>query len=496
MTEKTDGPDLTEDDAVPVAVPAREATDREPVTVQCPSCQEIMPAGLVACGECGSPLDQKGAASSAAVADVDLEGGPAGIEAATISTVQENAVSGSASELDQLLDVPGTGVAVTPSTRPAGSSTSSRLQGLRGRVVLPMVGAVVVATIVGVVWSASASSSAPAPAGTPRSSTSSTAVSAETVTLPGWVGSPAWSMKDVKSAVASGTRVIGITNAGVSVWNAKSGKTVDTAALAGTGVRVLGGFVGAEAAVAAVSDTQALVWVEGQNAPLNLDVSGGRSLDVRTGSLVVTGPDRAFWLVTAAGEVPLTAPAPQMIVLGADADSVIWASGSQHVVVASPNGAVLSDVTLTPPAEGATVTPRTGWLQAANRAITVVGWTLPEGGKALGVYETGTGQPLIPTLPGESAALLSPDRALLASNEYLISLTDRSAATRFQDGFVPVRWLGGDLYGGLARGGDAIFAPTSGVSSVPAATVRPLAIADGYLLTLTGDRLASFAPKK
>lgn len=476
------GPELDEN-----PVPARELTDREAVTAQCPACQAIMPAGLSACGECGKPLSSS--ISDEAEASSAEEHAVAPATPSPVRRAEDDAHPDAGKLLEDLAgaEEPAPQAAEGPARRAA------RVRVPRRVVVVAAVAVVLACVGGGVVWSASATGQAPASTARPQPTAS--ARSAASVTLPGWATSPTWTAKGVTDAAASGARVIGVSAQGVTVWEAKTGKTIDTAAMTGQGIRVLAGSVGDAAAVAAVSDAQAVVWIEGQPAPLRLDMSGGRTLETRTGSLVVTGPDRTFWLITTSGEAPLTAPGPQMIVLGATPEAVMWASGSQHLVVASPNGAVLSDVPLAPPAEGATVTPRTGWLQASNRDITVVGWTLQDGGKALGVYKTSTGELLVPTAAADGAAVLSPDRKWLASSGYLISLTSTSV-TRFQDGFVPVRWLGDHLYGGLPSGGDAVFSPAGGVSTVPAATARPLAIADGSLISLTGGLLASFTPKK
>lgn len=359
-----------------------------------------------------------------------------------------------------------------------------------------LAGAGVLAAVVlctGAVWWVTSSASGSAPV-TPAPTASTTSTAPGVVTLPGWSTKPAWKVDGVDAAATFGSNVIGVTDGKVTVWEAKKGREISTASLAGTGARVLAGDVDKFAALAAVSDAQALVWVDGQTAPQTIDLSGGRALETRTGSFFVTGPDRTFWLVTEAGEVPLTAPGSQLIVLGGGPEQVMWASGAGHVITASPNGTVLTDAALQAPAEGATVTPKTGWLRASTTAVTVVGWTLPDGQTVTGIHDTKTGA-LLGTIPGSGKGLLQPNRTSWVADGQRVSLVD-GKATPLPTGFIPSAFLGGDLLGAMTDGGDALLpAGESAPVPAPASTVRPVA-ADGVLVTLTGRQLAVFSAKK
>lgn len=381
------------------------------------------------------------------------------------------------------------------------SSTDAAVNPPRSRIPFSsrwlLVGGAVTACVIAAVgiWGATTSVGAPS---TPKPVAAPT--TAAPVTLPGWSGTSAWSVKGVDAAAAFGRHVIGLSGDKVTVWEASSGREVSTVTLAGEEGKVLAGDVDSFAALAAVSNTQALVWVDGQTTPLTIDLTGGRTLQARTGTFFVAGPDRTFWLVTKEGEVPVTAPSPQMIVLGGGPEQIFWATGAGHVITASPNGTILADAALAAPAEGATVTPKTGWLRAAAPNVTVVGWTLPDGQVVTGIHNTATGA-LLGTVPGPGTGLLQPGRGEWVTDGVRISLVDGTTSP-LPAGFVPQTYLGGDLLGAITGGGDAILgAGKSDPTRVTGSTVRPVAVADmpPVMISLTGGRLAAYpaaTPKK
>lgn len=382
-------------------------------------------------------------------------------------------------------------------TSPITDPAPARRALLTRRSVLVAVGIVAAIAVGGGAawWVSSAVAEAPAAQPTPVSSTAAPAV----VTLPGRSTKPAWTQAHVDAAAAFGGHVIGLTGNKVTLWDAGTGKPAGQATLTGTGGRVLAGDVDQFAALAAVSDTQALVWVDGEPVP-PIDLTGGRTLETRSGAFFVTGPDRTFWLVTKTGEVPLTAPGAQLIVLSGAADRILWATGAGHVVAASPNGTVLADATLVPPAAGAKVTPQAGWLRVTTPTVAVIGWTLPDGQTVTGIHNTTTGA-LIGTIPGAGKGLLQPNRTEWVTDGTRVSLVD-GKTTPLPAGFIPSAYLGGDLLGAMTDGGDALLkAGEATPTPIPASTVRPVATADPktgttVLVTLTAGQLAVYPPIK
>ncbi|MGW9159682.1 hypothetical protein [Microbacterium sp. NPDC055665] len=332
-----------------------------------------------------------------------------------------------------------------------------------------------------------------APTAQPRPSVTPTA--AATVTLPGYATAPAWSVRGVDAAAVSRQLVLTAQGSTVQWRAAVDGEVVATAEISGSNVRVLSGFVSGVSAAAAVSDTQALVWVDGAKAPLQLSLGGGRTLEVRAGTLFITGPDRTFWMVTSAGEIPVASPRPEAIVLGVAGDAVVWASAPHRVSVASPNGTVVHDAVLAPPAAGAVITPRTGWVRAVTDTTVVVGWTLPSGTQATSVHALQTGE-AVAGFTGAGAGVLSPAGDVWVDAGHLLDLTD-STVTPLPDGFVASRFLGSSLYGATANGTDALLVDGAAEPVPAAATVRPFATSsDGMLLTLTSGELAAFTTAK
>lgn len=148
-------------------------------------------------------------------------------------------------------------------------------------------------------------------------------------------------------------------------------------------------------------------------------------------------------------------------------------------------------MSLTPPADGATVTPKRGWIRAASARTTVIGWTLPDGTTTTGVHSAETGE-LIVSIPGNGDGVLSPDGTLWAVDGYLVTL-DGPGASALPDGFLGSRFLGGALYGALEDGKTALLTiGEEAAETVPASSVQPIAVIDGSLLTLTSGRLAVF----
>lgn len=311
------------------------------------------------------------------------------------------------------------------------------------------------------------------------------------VALPGFETESAWSVRGVGTAAAAASRVIAVSGSTVSLRDARSGDVLATAELVAEQVDVVAGFAAGAPALAAVSDVQALVWVGEAVEPVVIDLTGERWLTTRTGALVVVGADWSFELVTAAGAVPVTSPRPEMVVLGVADRTVVWAGAPHQVVFASPNGTLLREVTLAAPDSAATITPKVGWVRAATASTVVVGWTLPDGSALTGVHSAGTGE-LLAQIAGTGAGFLSADATTWAVDGYVIDLAS-STQTALPEGFIAARFLAGDLYGALATGDDALLsAGESAAKAVKAPTVRPFAIADGTLLTLTNGVLASY----
>jgi len=468
----------------------------------------VHPDGSITSGSESVPavdVDQPGEEPTVDLVDVDE---PAALmqapEPAAIA-VQQGSGMGALSELltpraapqgpETLQELPAAGetASAVPATRsprkPSWALTLWRNAGKPQRALLIGACAFVPVAIAWSIISAGAHAAAPATAPAPHA-----AVTPATVTLPGWSTSTTWTATKIASAAAAGGRVLGVTGADVTMWDASSGKPVNSQTLDGGEIRVLAGTVDGKPALAAVTSTKAVVWVDDAAAPLEVDLSGNKTLEARTGAFLVTTKDRTFSAVTAAGLVPLTAPASQAIVLGASADTIVWASGAGHVILTSPNGTVVSDVALTPPAVGAKVTPGTGWVRAATATVTVTGWTLPDGTAVTARHNSATGE-LLGTAPDSTAGLLSPDGSEWTTGTERIALAT-IAASPLPEGFVPARYLGGTLYGAVRGHGDALLAAGSQAPDpVPASSERILGVAGKTLLTLTDGRLAAYAPQ-
>lgn len=448
-----------------------------------PVCFQVDAEGLV------TMLDEAPATGSASTAvdpdPVAVEAGiPDGPAVAAAGGSEAPAAAGNHSPLDEAPpDSSSTGTAAAPSPM--------RLPGGVRRWLLIGAGVVAAGAIAaGTTWWITGAAATPPVA--PKPVASSTTPAAP-VTLPGWSRTPAWSAKSIDAAAAFGRHVIGLSGQAATVWEAGTGRKVSTATLGGTGCQVLAGDVETDAALAAVSDSQALVWVDGQSTPLMIDLTGGRTLQTRSGTFFVAGADRSFWMVTKTGEVPVTAPAAQLIVLGGSPGQILWATGAGHVIAASPNGTVLTDAALAAPAAGATVTPKTGWLRAAGPNVTVVGWTLPDGQTVTGIHNTSTGA-LLGTVPGTGSGMLQPGRGEWVTDGVRISLVD-GKTTPLPEGFIPQTYLGGALLGAIASGGDALLeAGKSTPTPVTGSTVHPITATDmpPVLISLTGGQLAAF----
>jgi hypothetical protein len=479
-----------------------------------------MPRELAICGECGTPRSTAPAAADddvpqaaggeedSPVDGLDLVDGredvALGDPLSLFTAGSEEDVVDPVEDLPAEFDLPAGAVSDERGVIPPVAPTSPKPLPPRRRLPRPvfvtMIAIVTVSCVVavgsvavaGVGWGIAASDGNASSATTPALPAAPRQPVA--ITLPGFETDPAWSASDVTAAAVLGDRVITLTEGRATAQDVTTGKTSDDVVeVPGGATGLLEGFVGAERAVTAVSATHALIWVEGQDAPPSLlQFSPGRGLVERTGTLFTAGQDFSFALVTIAnGEVPITAPRPSMIVLGAAGDSVIWASAAGEVLVAAANGTTLSTVKLALPDPGAVITPETGWVRAATSTVTVVGWTLPDGQTLTGVHSTTTGQ-LLHTIPGAGAGLLSPDRDVWVTNGHQVNLV-AGTVTPLPAGFVPARYLGADLYGALSTGSNALLsADASEAVAVEASTVTPHAIADGMLLTLTDGRLSAY----
>lgn len=345
--------------------------------------------------------------------------------------------------------------------------------------------------LAGAVWGGWAlMNTATAAASRPVQSVSATPSAASVVTLPGFATDAAWSTRDVEAVAAVANRVITASGATLSVRDARSGSVIATADFAGE-LDLTAGYVEGSPALAATSDTQALVWVGEAVDPVAIDLTGGRRLTTRTGTLMVVGTDRSFEVVTATGTAPVTAPRPEMIVLGIVDGTVLWAGAPHQIVSASPNGTALREITLVAPEASASITPKVGWVRAATGASVVVGWTLPDGSTATGVHSTATGE-LVAEISGAGDGFLSPDATSWMVDGHLVDLAS-SSVSKLPDGFVASRFLGDGLYGAIATGEDALLpAGESTAKRVGTLSIRPFAITDKTLLTLTAGVLAAF----
>jgi hypothetical protein len=347
-----------------------------------------------------------------------------------------------------------------------------------------------VAVLAGGVWAGVAWVGAPV-AGESEPTVSAAPAASSVVTLPGFGTDPTWSTDRVSAAAAVEDRVIEISGITAALRDTRSGDVLATADLTGETFAALSGSAFGTAAVAAVSDTQALVWIGTAVEPVPIDLTGGRQLTTRTGTLVVVGTDRSFELVTSNGPVPVSAPRPEMIVLGVADGAVVWAGSPHQVVTASPNGTPLREITLQAPEGAATITPKVGWVRAATGESVVVGWTLPNGTAVTGVHSAATGE-LLAQIPGAGDGFLSPDGAAWVTDGQLVDLPS-SASTALPEGFVASQFLGDILYGAVTSGANALLPPDATTpKTVDAATVRAFAIADTTLLTLTQGVLAAF----
>ncbi|MFF2772916.1 hypothetical protein ACFVUP_38035, partial [Streptomyces bacillaris] len=260
----------------------------------------------------------------------------------------------------------------------------TRFRRPRGRWVVVIVAATavaVVATIGSVVWFSAAPSGAAKPTSTP-------ALVAPLVTLPGWAGTAQWHKTSVVDAAISpdGSLVVALSGSTAAVLNASTGRQVGSVRLVGDKLGVLAGFAGTAPAVVAFSNTAATLWTA-DNAGVPIDLSGGREITVRSGKLMVTNPDGSASLLTPAGQVPAVSPRAGTIPIGMADHAVLWASARGTVISASVTGTILTEAPLTAPAAGAKVS---GWLVAANAHTVTVIWSTPAGASVLGVHNTVT----------------------------------------------------------------------------------------------------------
>jgi len=471
----------------------------EVVAVTCAHCGEAMPSGLRVCGECGTSFISGEVASTVVAAESDSLV-RAWEEVAAPETAEETSLGELLlrEELSASRDAPGLHE-MEASAAPVRPHAVAPAAGLgRGQTVLLVAAGVCAQLLVlgGLAFvGVQLFSNLGAMAGErPAAPASAAPTASSTVTLPGYANVPSWSVADVDAAAASGENVLSVDGNTVELRSLKTGEVRDDAEIAGGHVRTVSGFVGGSRAVAAVSDTEALVWVDGADAPLTVSPSGERSLEVRSGNFVIAGPERTFWLLSAGGEISVAAPHAQSIVIGASGDAVIWASAPHQVTVASPNGTAVSDVTLAPPAPDASITPAKGWVRAATASTIVVGWTLADGTTVTGVHSATTGE-LTASFPGPGDGELSPDGRLWLADGILVNLTAMSADP-LPEGFIGsgATFLGTGLYGASVDGGDALLADGADkATSVSSTTVRPFAASAGMLLTLTDGDLSGFA---
>lgn len=377
------------------------------------------------------------------------------------------------------------------SAAPAGARASLRVS--RRSLLIGGACTVGVLALGGAVWGVTALAGSAAAAPSPVISVAP--AEARVVTLPGFADEPVWTASKTSAAAVSENRVISVSGSTVSVRDAATGEPAAVATIAGDRVAAISGRVAGAPAVAAVSESEALVWVGDAIEPLAVDLSGGRRLVQRAGSLFVAGAGYSFDLVTATGTVPVTSPRPEMIVLGAEGDAVIWAGAPRQVIVASTNGTPVREVTLAAPVEGAAITPKVGWVRAATAATVVVGWTTPGGETTTGVHASETGE-LVAQIPGPGNGVSGPAGEQWVTDGHLIDLT-ASTTTPLPDGFTASQFLGDQLYGALLSGRNALYrVGDSAPVEIDAPTERPIGVASGVLLTMTNGVLAAYLAAK
>ena len=319
----------------------------------------------------------------------------------------------------------------------------------------------------------------------------------QVTTLPGWNNTSLWSKTGIGNLVVSesGNNLLAASGKSVQILDTKTGSVEAVQQMDGTNIALSSAAISGEPALLAFTSQQLISWTAGSQ--FDVIALNGRAVLIRGNNVFLRAGD-AYSLLTKSGIVPVLPARQGMIPLTATSTSVLWASAEGTVCTCSYNGAVLAEPHLSPPSSGATISswalPTPGGLTPiASSSVVVVVWGESDGQKIIAFHNTTTGAVITSGIYQSTNAIISQSGTSVTVAGVDFNL-DTGATTPEPSSFLPVLYLGTDLWGATNKGQLAVLNGTtlSLLSHTP--TVIPAGITGSNdLVTLTNGRLAVYS---